>query len=251
MEPNKIAELFAELQTNIRSDISILSKRLETIERSISSPKELSPSSFPVSSILRSESGGQAASSSPSDQDHRVESSELHNLLDNFSPKDFSNSSSSFRRDSGKRTETSQFILKDPAIKFPPPKVECKDPSKIKPKEFLEYFESVSASILSWEQVNSTRIHESEEHESDFSEFANFQQQYENENLSQQELEDLWEQFNSHCNHESDDNFSSSEHQEEQDIELEIHSNADENESLDPGGCQSPFSEASEISADY
>jgi hypothetical protein len=102
-----------------------------------------------------------------------------------------------------------------------------------------------------WEQFNSQRIHESEEHETDFSEFANFQQQYENENLSQQELEDLWEQFNSHCNHESDDNFSSSGHQEEQEIELEIHSNTDENESLDPGGCQSPFSEASEISAEY
>ena len=34
--------------------------------------------------------------------------------------------------------------------------------------------------------------------DSEFSEFANFEQQYENENLSQQELEDLWEQFNSH-----------------------------------------------------
>jgi hypothetical protein len=85
---------------------------------------------------------------------------------------------------------------------------------------------------------------------SEFSEFANFQQQYENENLSQQELEDLWEQFNSHRIHESDDNFSSSEQQEEQEIEFEIYSNADENESLDPGGSQSPFSEASFNSAD-
>ncbi len=101
-----------------------------------------------------------------------------------------------------------------------------------------------------WEQFISHRIHESEEHESDFSEFANFQQQYENENLSQQELEDLWEHFNSHRIHESDDNFSSSEQQEEQEIEFEIYSNADENESLDPGGSQSPFSEASFNSAD-
>jgi hypothetical protein len=61
----------------------------------------------------------------------------------------------------------------------------------------------------------------------------------------------LWEQFNSHRIHESEENFSSSEQQEEQENELENYRNADENESLDPGGCQSPFSEASEISADY
>ena len=102
-----------------------------------------------------------------------------------------------------------------------------------------------------WEQFKSHRIHESDEHESEFSEFANFQQQYENENLSHQELEDLWEQFNSHRIHESEEIFSSSEQQEEQENELENYSNADENESLDPGGCQSPFSEASDISADY
>jgi hypothetical protein len=43
------------------------------------------------------------------------------------------------------------FVLKDPNIKMTAPKVECKDPSKIQPKEFLEYFENVSAFILSWE----------------------------------------------------------------------------------------------------
>ena len=85
---------------------------------------------------------------------------------------------------------------------------------------------------------------------SEFSEFANFQQQYENENLSQQELEDLWEQFNSHSIHESEEIFSSSEQQEEQENEIENYSNADDNESLDPGGSQSPFSEASDNSAD-
>ena len=86
--------------------------------------------------------------------------------------------------------------------------------------------------------------------DSEFSEFANFQQQYENENLSQRELEDLWEQFNSQSIHESEENFSSSEQQEEQENELENYSSADENESLDPGGSQSPFSEASDNSAD-
>jgi len=42
-------------------------------------------------------------------------------------------------------------ILKDPNIKMVPPKVVCKDPSKIKPKEFLEYFENVYAFIANWE----------------------------------------------------------------------------------------------------
>jgi hypothetical protein len=37
-------------------------------------------------------------------------------------------------------------ILKDPNIKMVPPKVECKDPSKIQPKEFLEYFENSGGS---------------------------------------------------------------------------------------------------------
>jgi hypothetical protein len=157
MEPNKIAELFAELQQNIRSDLSVLSKRIETVERSISSPKEFSHSSFPPTSVLRSESGGHAASSSPTDPEHRAESSELHNLLNNFSPKDFSNSSPSFRRDSGRRTETSQFILKDPAIKLTPPKVTCKDPAKIRPKEFTIYFDEIEAFIEIWESQPGNR----------------------------------------------------------------------------------------------
>lgn len=157
MEPNKIVELFAELQTNIRSDLSILSKRIETVERSISSLKEFSHSSFPPPSVLRPESGGHAASPSPADPEHRVESSELHNLLDNFSPKDFSNSSPSFRRDSGRRTETSQFILKDPAIKLTPPKVTCKDPAKIRPKEFTIYFDEIEAFIEIWESQPGNR----------------------------------------------------------------------------------------------
>ena len=42
-------------------------------------------------------------------------------------------------------------ILQDPNIKMVPPKVECKDPLKIQPKEFLSYFENVSAFIVSWE----------------------------------------------------------------------------------------------------
>jgi hypothetical protein len=65
--------------------------------------------------------------------------------------------------------------------------------------------------------------------------------------FSNQELEDLWI---SHRIHEAEENFSTSEQQEEQENELENYSNVDENESLDPGGCQSHFSETSENSAD-
>jgi hypothetical protein len=65
--------------------------------------------------------------------------------------------------------------------------------------------------------------------------------------FSNQELEDLW---NSNRIHEDEENFSTSEQQEEQENELENYSNVDENESLDPGGCQSHFSETSENSAD-
>ena len=65
--------------------------------------------------------------------------------------------------------------------------------------------------------------------------------------FSNQELEDLW---NSHRIHEAEENFSISEQQEEQENELENYSNVDENESLDPGGCQSHLSETSENSAD-
>jgi len=48
-------------------------------------------------------------------------------------------------------------ILKDPNIKMVPPKVVCKDPSKIKPKEFLEYLENVSAFISNWENQPGNR----------------------------------------------------------------------------------------------
>ncbi len=67
--------------------------------------------------------------------------------------------------------------------------------------------------------------------------------------FSNQELEDMWEQFNSHRIHEAEEIFFSSEQQEEQENENENYSNADENESLDPGGCRSQFSETSENSA--
>lgn len=42
-------------------------------------------------------------------------------------------------------------ISKDPNIKMVPPQVECKDSLKIKPKEFLDYFENIDAFIVSWE----------------------------------------------------------------------------------------------------
>ncbi len=48
-------------------------------------------------------------------------------------------------------SESSHLVLKDPAIKLVPPCVECKDPFKIRPKEFLDYFDNIEAFILIWE----------------------------------------------------------------------------------------------------
>jgi hypothetical protein len=42
-------------------------------------------------------------------------------------------------------------ILRDPNIKMTPPQIDCKDQFKIKPKEFLDYFDNVEAFIDSWE----------------------------------------------------------------------------------------------------
>ncbi len=47
--------------------------------------------------------------------------------------------------------ETSMMVLKDPGIKLVPPVVECKDPQKIRPREFIEYMENCTAFIANWE----------------------------------------------------------------------------------------------------
>ena len=47
--------------------------------------------------------------------------------------------------------ETSMMVLKDPGIKLVPPVVECKDPQKIRPKEFIDYMDNCTAFIKNWE----------------------------------------------------------------------------------------------------
>ena len=47
--------------------------------------------------------------------------------------------------------ENSMMVLKDPGIKLVPPVVECKDPQKIRPREFIEYLDNCTAFIRNWE----------------------------------------------------------------------------------------------------
>jgi hypothetical protein len=68
-----------------------------------------------------------------------------------FSRETFGDTPSPLLARSMHQNADNSFVLKDPAIKMTPPKVECKDQSKIRPKEFLEYFDNVDAFILSWE----------------------------------------------------------------------------------------------------
>ena len=102
--------------------------------------------------------------------------------------------------------------------------------------------------------------HDSHDYETkSYSEFENFQQQYEDEHPSQQELLNLWEQFNSHRSHDSEENSSQPDHLYESEsysctdenkfLDHDNYLSSDENESLDPGGYQSPFSDASQESS--
>jgi hypothetical protein len=137
MEQSKIEELFRSLQASFVD----LSRRMEAIEISISPSK--SPSFVTAKSNQDSETGGSSA------VQQSVHAHDFHTLLDNSPPL------SSIRRISefgvNRSRETSQVILKDPAIKLTPPKVTCKDPLKIRPKEFLVYFDEVDAFIQIWE----------------------------------------------------------------------------------------------------
>ena len=148
MEQAKLEEILASMQSSmlksIQSSFSSLSRRMDSLEQTISPSK--SPSFFSAPSALRSE--GHSADSGATEHAHHGESSELHSLLDNSPP---------LRRDSIKRSETSQFILKDPAIKLTPPKITCKDLLKIRPKEFTTYFDEVAVFIEIWESQPGNR----------------------------------------------------------------------------------------------
>jgi hypothetical protein len=144
MDQSKLEEMFASLHRRMEASEQSISRRMEAIEQSISPNKSSqSPSFFTAPSAMRSDVGQEASQNPEHGHRHRVENSELHALLDNSPPQP--------HRDSVRRSENSQFILKDPAIKLTPPKVTCKDPSKIRPKEFMVYFDEIDAFIQIWE----------------------------------------------------------------------------------------------------
>jgi hypothetical protein len=66
-------------------------------------------------------------------------------------PRHMSSDSPLLNRSKSFNSESSHLVLKDPAIKLVPPCVECKDPFKIRPKEFMDYFDNIEAFILIWE----------------------------------------------------------------------------------------------------
>jgi hypothetical protein len=140
MDQQKV--MFASLQTSLQSSFSAISRRFDALEQSNSPSKNgeasKSPSYFSAACDSAMKSEGHSADS----KQFGVDSAELHTLLDNSPP---------LRRELVKRSDASQVILKDPAIKLVPPKVTCKDPLKIRPKEFMTYFEEVDAFIGIWE----------------------------------------------------------------------------------------------------
>ena len=223
MDSAKVEELFAVL--------SALSKRMETIEHLISPSK--SPSYFSAPSTLNSESGHAASSS-----------------IKKFETRESAASEKSSQQSIDHSHESSVYFDEADAL------IEQLHPVELQ-------LHHVSQGDYRVHQVSHVQ-HDSHDQESEtnsYFEFGNFQQQYADEHPSQQELLNLWEQFNSHCSHDSEENSS----QPDQLYEIENYSStdenklldhdnylsSDENESLDPGGYQSPFSEASQESLDW
>jgi hypothetical protein len=214
----KIEEMFASLQTSMQSSFSALLRRLDSLEQKITPSK--SPSFVSSFSIKNFETRESAASEKASQQsvDHSNES-------------------------------TIYFDEADALIEL------------LRPVELQLHH--VSQEDYRVHQVSHVQ-HDSHDYKYEtksYSEFENFQQQYENEYPSHQELLNLWEQFNSHLSHDSEENVShpdqfyeSENYSSSDEIKLLDHDNylsSDENESLDPGGSQSPFSEASQESSDW
>ncbi len=223
---SKIEELLASLNSSFMS----LSKRVEGLE-SISRSK--SPSNFSASSFLKSESGN--AESSSIKKIETRESAAIEKSLQQSV--DHSNES------------TVYFDEADALIE------------QLHPVELQLHH--VSQGDYRIHQVSHVQ-HDSHDYQSEtnsYSEFENFQQQYVDEHPSQQELLNLWEQFNSHRSHDSEENssqpdqlYESESYSSTDENKLLDHDNylsSDENESLDPGGYQSPFSEASQESLDW
>lgn len=220
----KLEEMFASLQTSLQSSFSAISRRFDALEQSNSPSKN-----------------GEA-SKSPS-------------FVSSFSIKKFETRESAASEKTSQQSvdhsneSTIYFDEADALIEL------------LRPVELQLHH--VSQEVYRVHQVSHVQ-HDSHDYEYEtksYSEFENFQQQYEDEHPSQQELLNLWEQFNSHLNHDSEENasqpdqfYESENYSSIDEIKLLDHDNylsSDENESLDPGGYQSPYSEASQESSDW
>jgi hypothetical protein len=224
---SKIEELLASLNSLVMS----LSKRIETIEQSISPLK--SPSIFSASSILKSESGHEESSS-----------------IKNFETRESAASEKSSEQSVDHSHVSSVYF--DEADEL----IEQWHPVELQ-------LHHVSQGDYRIHQVSHVQhdFHDYESETNSYSEFENFQQQYADEHPSQQELLNLWEQFNSHRSHDSEENSSQpdqlyesesySSTDENKFLDHDNYLSSDENESLDPGGYQSLFSDASQESSDW
>jgi hypothetical protein len=127
--------------------LSQLAKRVDGVESVIQKPgssKSLSPH------VDFASSGHSAVSHEfHSAVSHEVESSEFQQP--HSQRRGLGQESPLLSRSKSFNSESSHLVLKDPAIKLVPPCVECKDPLKIRPKEFMDYFDNIEAFIMIWE----------------------------------------------------------------------------------------------------
>jgi hypothetical protein len=132
-------DVISEQMASVTAILAQLMKRLEGVESSVQKSEMRNSPSPHVSfafSAHSAESNGEDLSENPQPPSH---------------PRGMGLESPLLNRSRSFNSESSHFVMKDPAIKLVPPSVECKDPLKIRPREFMEYFENVEAFILIWE----------------------------------------------------------------------------------------------------
>jgi hypothetical protein len=130
----------ADLAEQLRSVTSLLasfSKRMDGFEAMVPKPQDSKPTSASFTFASHSE-----------EQNEEVVS---NSPLPPSIPRHMGMDSPLMSRSKSFNSESSHLVLKDPAIKLVPPCIECKDPLKIRPKEFMDYFDNIEAFILIWE----------------------------------------------------------------------------------------------------
>jgi hypothetical protein len=128
-------DVITEQLASMTAILAQLMRRVEGVESAVLKP-DTSKSPSPHVSFHSAESNGENLSESPQPPTH---------------PRSMGIESPLLNRSRSFNSESSHLVMKDPAIKLVPPSVECKDPFKIRPKEFIEYFDNVEAFILIWE----------------------------------------------------------------------------------------------------